>query len=631
MKTGSFLLAAVCALLLSTGCAKQVTLAVHLVTGACVDATTNPTAQQPPSPTQGVLTLRFVVSLDAGVSPAPVDVPVGQNRVTLPLIPFDQPARVDVLGLSSSSGSQAALAFGSSGDFVIPSSQSGNTVDLTITLRRTDSFSESPVAAAPATCAVMARPRAYHGQTVLPNGQVMIYGGLQFPHTVDWSLVLGMPAQLQPGTAYLDDIEIFDPLTGTFIDAGVLDGTKVTADAVPVTRAFASLVASQSVDGGALFLGGEVVADGGYLVGADNGGYFSPGNGWFPRALKPHGHGCVAADSQGHVIAAGGLDATAVATPLGDFIDPAAWPPADKLIVPASDGGITQARVDQACSGLLGLLGNTGPLVAEAGGYTTDGTGQNVTLLGDLYFYGFASGTFAPFFVGSGTLVVEPLTAGARTRAKAVAYSTVDQLTQKPSDAMLIVGGLSCDTGAGDAGCAPTFADGGTAGQLGAPLANYFPRTMLQTELLGFPQVPNGSGTVAQIGVVAGPDLTSPRVDHCAVTLPDGRALILGGLGPYPDGGFGTLSEAVYTQPVAGVSSGKVVVPHLQPTLAPLEIGRAGMACSVLHDGSVLVTGGYATSGSLMGDAGTQQTVTMLRSAEVYTPLPMLVTAPAGP
>lgn len=151
--------------------------------------------------------------------------------------------------------------------------------------------------------------------------------------------------------------------------------------------------------------------------------------------------------------------------------------------------------------------------------------------------------------------------------------------------------------------------------------------------MLGFPVV----GKSAQPYLVQGPtDVGGPRVDHCEIALGNGRVLILGGVGPNGAGGaapgFGTLSSAEYTVPDGGGSPlndpGTVLIPSLVQTEGSLRTPRAGMACTLLRDGSVLVTGGYTTPGPI---AGNSQTVKMLSSVEVYRPIPLSISAPAGP
>lgn len=98
-----------------------------------------------------------------------------------------------------------------------------------------------------------------------------------------------------------------------------------------------------------------------------------------------------------------------------------------------------EARVDQACSGDLGVLSATiGSLVMEAGGFTTDGGTSEI--LGDAYLDIFTATGFVPEPV----FVPSPLS-GPLTRAKAAPMAAINQGTASPTDAILITGGMTCD------------------------------------------------------------------------------------------------------------------------------------------------------------------------------------------
>jgi hypothetical protein len=129
------------------------------------------------------------------------------------------------------------------------------------------------------------------------------------------------------------------------------------------------------------------------------------------------------------------------------------------------------------------------------------------------------------------------------------------------------------------------------------------------TELIHFP------GAVVQRD--PGPEMLNERIEHCAVTLSDGRVLILGGAGGSPPSPFGTQASAELTNATSGTA-----VPELTPVRSMLE-ARAGMACTLLGDGSVLVTGGFQTTGLLTGTTSPVQT---LGSAEIFRVAPALIT-----
>lgn len=97
-------------------------------------------------------------------------------------------------------------------------------------------------------------------------------------------------------------------------------------------------------------------------------------------------------------------------------------------------------------------------------------------------------------------------------------------------------------------------------------------------------------------------DMSEPRFEHSAAALPDGRILIVGGLGGEPvDGSFQPLASAELFDPAVGGFT----------TAAALADGRTNHASGVLPDGSVVVVGGLG--------AGTE-TARALTSVERYDP-----------
>jgi hypothetical protein len=191
-------------------------------------------------------------------------------------------------------------------------------------------------------------------------------------------------------------------------------------------------------------------------------------------------------------------------------------------------------------------------------------------------------------------------------------------------DAVLVTGGITCAPGPA-ATCTPAYVGDATLGQLANPPFTYFsydggPDVGITTELIAFPPGSNGQNSVDP--GFATTDMQIERIDHCAVALPDGRVVVLGGLGGSDATVFGTTNSAeVFSDdPLAQT------LPSVQST--PVSNGglltaRAGMACTLLQDGSILVTGGFQTTAPL---TGTTQPVTTLNSAEIYRPLPLVVT-----
>jgi len=98
-----------------------------------------------PTPLSTAGDFRFIVTVN-GVPQAPVDALASGDSIKLPLLPFDQPLRVDVFGLQTSS-STTALSAGSTGDFSLPSATSPSTVNLTIVMHDVDTFAGTPTVA----------------------------------------------------------------------------------------------------------------------------------------------------------------------------------------------------------------------------------------------------------------------------------------------------------------------------------------------------------------------------------------------------------------------------------------------------------------------------------------------------
>ena len=105
--------------------------------------------------------------------------------------------------------------------------------------------------------------------------------------------------------------------------------------------------------------------------------------------------------------------------------------------------------------------------------------------------------------------------------------------------------------------------------------------------------------------LTAGPNITA-RGELCAVGLPDGRVITLGGrtlddpLAPSSDPSVEVITP---TSTGAGATLG----------MEPLAMGRHLHTCTLLKDGTVLVVGGVHESGGIS---------TVLPEALIYTPAP---------
>jgi hypothetical protein len=101
----------------------------------------------------------------------------------------------------------------------------------------------------------------------------------------------------------------------------------------------------------------------------------------------------------------------------------------------------------------------------------------------------------------------------------------------------------------------------------------------------------------ANAWALAGP-MTSPRVDHRATLLTDGRVLITGGL----DANSHSLSTAEVFDPAVGAFT---------PVEDAMQSSRRGHTATLLKDGRVLVAG---------GESGLMNETTTIASAEIYNP-----------
>ncbi len=642
---------------------KSVQVSITLVTSGCPGAD----GGTPANALKGVSQIEFDILSDADGGPFELvnqlTTSAGAGAVTLPPLPLG-PDRIHIKGLSDATASAKVLAVGDTGVFTVPGDGSVSSLSVTAFVRRTDGSVFTNDASNPGKCTQMTVPRAYHSQALLADGTVLIYGGLQYSGTIDWTQALAIPPMPITGpqgasfsTNFPTSAEIYNPLTGQFSSAGRWQDASTTGG-IPSYRAFASMLAYAK--DGAVVLGGDfwLAADSSATVfPAWEGAIYSASNSpqWDPvlQTDDDHDRGCLVQDTEGHALLTGGYNSTPVntippasfgLTAKSEYLDPGAWPPSSLEAGPLTVNdsfGPGPSRAEQACTGFDGVMGITQTLVVEAGGTTVDPAG-NWDILGDFDFYTFGktdAGTpdFLPYVNGS--LIAGALTYP-RSRAKAVAM-TVTEDGGTLQDAILVTGGLTCTPAEAGSPCAncctPAYVnnanggtDGGAGGQLANPPYTYFEQTPAggsaidvgqTTDLIHFPIVQTPNGPSNEVTVNPGPAMAYSRIDHCAVALPDGRAVLIGGLGEKSLTDFGTLDsiEVVSDNP-KGTQH-----PDLQVEEVPggLQQARAGMACTLLPDGSILVTGGFQTTGALNG---TTQPVTTLSSAEIFYPLPISVT-----
>ncbi len=188
------------ALLAVAGCGpKEVDVAVNVVTTSC-DSDNDPFA--------GVNLLEVRVS-GPGIDPMlTVRAPKSDQRIQIPKIPSGKDRVIEVRGYADDS-SPRPLSIGRSIPTEIPDvlTESNRRIDISIFLRKVDSFSPPVAAATPKDCSVMRSQRAGHSATLLNDGRVFITGGYRLEGSQPIALV---------------DTEFFDPNKGTFEQGPVM-------------------------------------------------------------------------------------------------------------------------------------------------------------------------------------------------------------------------------------------------------------------------------------------------------------------------------------------------------------------------------------------------------------------------
>jgi len=539
-----------------------------------------------PAPTDGVTNYQAVITAPdlspitqtfaAGSAFSFAEIPSGADRV------------LTLTGYAGEAGTGVVKAWGQSLPFDVPDN-ANSPVSVTLVLRAAGYFAGVPTIADPTQCAKLSTPRAGHTATLLPDGRVLIAGGFQpFPGVSDLD---GDGGASDPRNwSYLNTTEIFDPATDTSVPGPSMPSSTGFHGATLLTDGTVLVTGGQDGTGAGLqatsdfvdFKPDDKTWSGGSMVTTD---YMAPDGGVLPNPRREfipvaRSRHAAVADSKGHMVLVGGVDydslGGAVLQPNAIWLDEATgiFTPIVHAITLA-DGGpgmgpFFTGRVNAATTQVLGGLA-----VAVVGGDTLDGQ------LADPPVIFFQHPDDAGYMLA---LPLGPSDANPpRTHAAAASLGTSGHL-------MVIAGGTTSD---GSLATFTSVIDSTVAG------------TQLELQLT---------------------DTGRRRNDACAVTLADSSVLVAGGVNPLtgitsgqaeryvethydyvqnlPDGG-GPYSDAGAQVSLSGVGN--------QAPFDGMVTDRYLHTCTVLQDGSVLITGGVQRDGTHF---------TVLDSIELYTPLP---------
>lgn len=503
------------ALLGLAGCEPKV-VGYHLrvVTRTCGEA----------SPLDGVTHFQFRVTGPGITRKLERVTPVGLGVQEVPEIPAGEARTVEVRGYQGPPPGGRLVSVGRTLPFEVPRAVPlpVRDIELTVFLRRVNSFQRTALSVSPTTCGAMLAARAGHTASVLSDGRVLLAGG----------------AQLGPGglRTLPARTELYNPSTGAFEEGPLFEARAPDGTPTPLGRAFHT--ASTLLDGRILFAGGESY-EGRNVTALRSGGVFDPATreiGSVTLAVARTRH-VAESDNLGRVLIVGGVTSAGAPVPEAEWFDPQ-----------RAVSTRLAAAVPRVGARALALQGRR--RIAVVGG--SNGTVMQRQLL----FFEFVGGTFGA--VTTTAALLEP------RRTPGVAALANDQQ-------LLVAGGFN------------------------TPTDNENTAAIASSELV--------SSSAMQ--VTEGP-AASPRGDVCAVTLPDGRVLSVGGR----SGSFGFLFSDGSAELVSAAGGGAPVVLGM-PSLAR---SRYHHTCTVLGDGTVLVAGGNHEEG------GVAET---LQDAYVFTPAPL--------
>jgi hypothetical protein len=497
---------------LLAGCqAKTIPYTATLITEACAV----------PAPLDGVTEFQFRISGE-GLEPMISNAPVNAHAQTLPDIPPGKNRVLEVRGYAGDPDRGGkVVSVGRSLPFEVPSAPPPGEAPATlrVVLRRVNVFTPPNRVSSPGECTQMTEPRAGQTATLLSDGRVYIAGG--------WSVdPNGQPQSLASA-------ELYDPTTGAFQAAPGIGSTNAQGVFIASPRAFHT--ATRLPGDQILLAGGETEGAAFSVLGSAL--VYDPVTEIYGALSlsRARTHATAAADAEGRVLIAGGVDAAGAPVESPEWYDPT-------------------SGTSRAITVALPRMGAAAVSLADGESLAVLGGSDGHQLVPQIAFFRFDGEGLAP---ESSTLTLrEPrrdaaattLPDGTALLAGGFADGDLAQLTRAISSTERIQGPPT-----------PDDASGPTVGARGAPCAVALAKGQVlvaggrELTLAGEAQASAGAelitstpdGGATSLGM---PPLPAPRWQHTCTPLADGSVLILGGLDD-ADGNREVLQDAVIFMP----------------------------------------------------------------------------------
>jgi hypothetical protein len=511
---------------LALSCApKEVNYAVKIVSQSCEMAL---------DPFAGVQFLKvrvFALDIPQGIEVISAKDPA-TRQIKIPEIPAGMARIIEVRaydGEPQSGGKLVSMGRSKAFDVpdVVPEELMGKPIDISVVLRKLNSFSAPVDVTDPTKCQRMSVARAGHTATLLKNGKVFLAGG--------YNLMVGGPNKVALATS-----EIYDPGTGKFAAA-----KELNVSGQPNARAFHT--ATRVPSGQVMLWGGETYASTASGTTTSARGiilFYDPDEdyvGAVPGALNRTQHQA-AIDKDGRVLIVGGLKSDGTPVSEVEWMDTATNTRkiVDAVTLPMLGGSAVPIKV--------------GEFIAVAGG--SDGT----ALKTEIRYFKFSAGTFAESKFQNPPQLAQP---GRRRSAGIPIRDGVDMLLLggysdaalfKPLGSSEIVNSSNTSVGPGPAVgergdiCAVVLKDGSvlSIGGRTSDMVGTAARSDARVELIK-------ATTAGAISSIGAPSLATARYFHTCTALDDGTVLVTGGVNEAANGTIEILQDAWIYQPSPAV------------------------------------------------------------------------------